>query len=104
MKTLKENDIIIANVSDSLSNPNLKKVLDYPECSATIKDSRVLQGIDKVELRVLDIDYTTLEIRTAFHAVDTFNPSVSTGRIIFVTYQSMKNTVYHILNRFLRLR
>ena len=104
MKTLEKNNIIIASVDDSLASPSLQNIVGHPSYNALIKDPRVLRGLDKVELRVLDVDHQKMTVHVAFHAVDTFNPQVSTGRIIFVTYQSMQNTVYHILNRFLRLR
>ena len=94
---LKKNSIILARISDSLGKPAIESIIDYPDFHATIKDSAVLRGIDIAELRVLDIDNKTKQLRVCLHASSVLNPQVSTGRAIFITYFSMRNTAIHII-------
>jgi len=95
IESLKKNHIVFATVSDSLGEPYIQGLIDYPEYTVVIKNSLELRGIDEAELRILEIDKTKKEIRCCFHASSRLNPQVSTGRAILLTYVSMRNTVYH---------
>ena len=99
LNVLKTNDIIVASVTDSLGKPEINKIEGYEDFSATIKQPEVLRGMDSVELRVLEVDEVNKKIRVSFHAMDKFNPKVSTPRAIYVTYQSMQNTVSQIFRK-----
>ncbi|MEC4717438.1 hypothetical protein OO008_19825 [Cocleimonas sp. KMM 6895] len=96
LQALKRNDIVIATVIDSLGDPKISEIQGYKEYTASIRQPEVLRGMDSAELRVLEVDEENRKIKVCFHAVDKFNPNVSTGRIINVTYQSMQNTVSQI--------
>lgn len=96
-----KNDIVIASVNDSLGKPSIRAVDEYPDYEITIKEPAVLRGMDSVELRVLEADNINKTMRVSFHAMDKFNPQVSTGRVIMVTYTSMRNTVHHIFRKLL---
>lgn len=96
-----KNDIVIASVNDSLGSPSFDGVNEYPDYRVTIKEPAVLRGMDSVELRVLEVDDNNKTMRVSFHAMDKFNPQVSTGRIIMVTYTTMRNTVNHIFRKLL---
>ncbi len=91
-----KNQIILASVSDSQHSPKVTSLLSYPNYQAHLKDSRVLCGIDEVELRVIDFDNERKTVELSFHASSILNPNVSTGRAILLTYISMRNTVTHI--------
>ena len=97
--SLQKNDIIIASVIDSLGEPVINKIEGYEIYTTIIKEPRVLTGMDSVELRVLECDEENKTIKVSFHAMDKFNPKVSTPRAIFVTYQSMQNTVAQIFRK-----
>jgi len=99
--SLAKNDIVIASVIDTLGEPSIGNIEKYPNYTATMKEPAVLRGMDSVELRVLEVDHENKSLRVAFHAMDKFNPQVSTGRIIMVTYTSMRNTVNHIFRKLL---
>ncbi len=94
--SLKKNDIIIASVADSLGEPVITTIQDFEDYSASIKQPEVLRGMDSVELRVLEVDDDHKTVKVSFHAMHKFNPQVSTARAIYVTYQSMQNTVTQI--------
>ena len=95
----KRNDIIVASVADSLGAPVITEIQGYQAYSAIIKQPEVLRGMDSVELRVLEVDEDNKKIKVSFHAMDKFNPMVSTPRAIYVTYQSMQNTVSQIFRK-----
>lgn len=97
--SLKRNDIIVASVADSLGEPVITEIQGYENYTASIKQAEILRGMDSVELRVLEVDEDNKKIKVSFHAMDKFNPKVSTGRIINVTYQSMQNTVTQIFRK-----
>ena len=99
--SLKKNDIIVASVIDSLGEPVINEIQGYEGYTASIKQAEVLRGMDSVELRVLEVDEGNKKIRVSFHAMDKFNPKVSTPRAIYVTYQSMQNTVSQIFRKLL---
>jgi len=94
---LKKNTIILARISDSLGKPAIDLIIDHPDFRATIKDSAVLRGIDIAELRVLEVDNKAKQLRVCLHASSVLNPQVSTGRAIFITYFSMRNTAAYII-------
>lgn len=96
---LNKNDIVIASVTDSLGDPEINQIEGFEKYTATIKQAEVLRGMDSVELRVLEFDEEKKEIKVSFHAMNKFNPKVSTPRAIFVTYQSMQNTVAQIFRK-----
>jgi len=96
---LQRNDIIIASVADSLGEPVITEIQGYENYTASIRQAEVLRGMDSAELRVLEVDEENKKIKVCFHAMDKFNPKVSTGRIINVTYQSMQNTVSQIFRK-----
>lgn len=100
-ESLKKNNIIFAEISDSLGEPKIQLLVDYPNYTATIKTPLELRGIDEAELRILEVDENKKEIRVCFHASSVLNPQVSTGRAILITYVSMKNTVYQIFRKLL---
>ena len=89
----------MASVIDSLGEPIINEIQGYPDYTANIKQAEVLRGMDSAELRVLEVDEENKKIKVCFHAMDKFNPNVSTGRIINVTYQSMQNTVSQIFRK-----
>ncbi len=99
VQQLKRNDIIVASVTDSLGMPVIKEIQGYKNYTASIKQAEVLRGMDSVELRVLEVDEHNKKIKASFHAMDKFNPKVSTARAIYVTYQSMQNTVSQIFRK-----
>lgn len=99
MNQLKVNDIIIGRVVDALGTPKISELIDYPEYSYTLSNPKELRGIDEVELRVLDIDPEKKQVRVALHAAAKINPETSTGRIIFITYFSMRNTSLHVFRQ-----
>ena len=86
----------MASVSDSLHSPKVRSLPNYPNYRVLLNDSRVLFGIDEVELRVTSFNHEKKIIQTVFHASSTLNPAVSTGRAILLTYLSMRNTVVQI--------
>lgn len=94
---LKKNDIINALIDDSLGEPRIASLPDYPEYTATIHNPLVLRGIDQAELRVLEVDEEHKKLRVCFHASVRLNPKVSTGRAILLAYISMRNTAYHAI-------
>ena len=96
---LTRNDIIVASVTDSLGEPMINTIEGYEEYTAIIKKSEVLRGMDSVELRVLEFDENKKTVNVSFHAMDKFNPMVSTSRAIYVTYQTMQNTVSQIFRK-----
>ena len=96
---LKRNDIVVASVTDSLGEPVINKIEGYEGYTAIIKKPEVLRGMDSVELRVLELDEENKKISVSFHAMDKFNPMVSSPRAIYVTYQSMQNTVSQIFRK-----
>jgi len=93
----KKNTIILARIKDSLGTPEIESLLDYPNFQAIIKDPAVLRGIDIAELRVLEVIQSGKKIKVCLHASSVLNPNVSTGRAIFITYFSMRNTATHII-------
>jgi ribosomal protein S1 len=97
--SLKRNDIIVASVADSLGEPVISEIQGYEDYTASIKQPEVLSGMDSVELRVLEVDEDNKKIKVGFHAMVKFNPMVSTPRAIYVTYQSMQNTVSQIFRK-----
>lgn len=101
MKIPVKNDIIFASVNNALGDPTIQNAAEYPEYKITIKDPVVLRGMDSVELLVLEVDDSDKTIRVGFHAMDKFNPRVSTPRAIYITYLSMQNTVRHIFRKLL---
>ena len=94
---LKKNDIVLAKIRDSLGEPTIESVLNYADYQATIKNPAVLRGIDIAEFRVLEINEKTKQLRVCLHASSVLNPNVSTGRAIYITYFSMRNTAAHIV-------
>ena len=102
-KILKRNDIIVASVYDSLGEPSINIIERYEEYTAIIKKPEVLRGMDSVELLVLGFDKENKAINVSFHAMNKFNPMVSTSRAIYVTYQSMRNTVSQIFRKLFQL-
>lgn len=101
LKDLKEGQIVLAKISDSLGKPVIESLADYPNFKTIIKEPLVLQGVDEAELRVLSVDNNTKEVNVAFHASSILNPNTSTGRIIMLTYSSMRNTVFVIFKNLL---
>ena len=93
---LQKNQIVVARVSDSLTSPQILCLVDYPNYQAHLNDVRVLNGIDEVELRVIDFDNERKTVKLSFHASSILNPNVSTGRAILLTYTSMRNTVTQV--------
>ena len=101
MKIPAKNEIIFATVKNALGEPSIQSSVEYPEYKIRIKDPVVLRGMDRVELRVLEVDESNKTMRVSFHAMDKFNPRVSTPRAIYVTYLSMQNTVRQIFRNIL---
>ena len=101
MKLPIKNEIIFASVKNALGEPSIQSSVEYPDFKIRIKDPVVLRRINSVELRVLEVDENNKTMRVSFHAVDKFNPRVSTPRAIYITYLSMQNTVRHIFRNFL---
>jgi len=101
---LAKDDIIKATITDSLGQPAINTLIDYPDYSAEIKNPAVLRGITVAELRVLDIDERHQKIRVSLHGYETLNPKVSTARAIYISYFTMRNTVAHILRSLFKFR
>ena len=99
MKSPAKNEIIFASVNDALGEPSLQSAAEYPDYKINIKDPLVLRSMDSVELRVLEVDESIKSLCVSFHAMDKFNPRVSTPRAIYVTYLSMQNTVRHVFRK-----
>lgn len=97
MSIPKKNSIIQAYIIDPLGSPKIGQLVDLPEYQAIIKSAVVLRGIKVAELRVLSVDKTNKVLRVCLHASSVLDSRVSTGRAIYITYFSMRNTVAHIL-------
>jgi len=101
---LAKGDIIKAKIADSLGQPAIKSLIDYPDYTAEINNPAVLRGITIAELRVLAIDERHKNIRVSLHGYETLNPEVSTARAIYISYFTMRNTVAHILRNVFTFR
>jgi len=98
---LKVDQIVLAEVNDSLGQPQISGLIDNPAYKTSITEPLILRGVDIAELRVLSVNNTDKEVKLAFHASSVLNPNTSTGRIIMLTYSSMRNTVFIIFKNLL---